>query len=137
MLRPGGRVALSLWCDLQDNPYFRVLVQAVSKHIGADTAAGLRAAFSLVDSEAIRRLLMAAGFVSVTATVKELHLELPRPRDFVPQHVSATPMSAAYDSASEEARWAVARDVSEQLAAYETGQGIRVPFRTHLVMGTR
>ena len=56
---------------------------------------------------------------------------------FVPRHVSATPMSAGFEAAPEEARRAVVRDVSEQLGAYETGQGIRVPFRTHLVMGIK
>lgn len=42
-----------------------------------------------------------------------------------------------YDSQPEEARRAVVHNVSEQLVPYETGQGIRVPFSTHLVMGIR
>jgi ubiquinone/menaquinone biosynthesis C-methylase UbiE len=137
ILKPGGRVAVSLWCDIQQSPYFHVLVQAVTKNIGAETAAGLRAAFGLSDSEAIRALLTKAGFKNVKATVKELHLGLAKPQDFVLQHVSATPMSTGVDAASEEARRAVVRDVSEQLVSYETGQGIRVPFSTHLVMGIR
>ncbi len=137
ILKPGGRVVVSLWCDLRESPYFHVLVQAVTKHIGAETAAGLRAAFGLSDSEAIRALLTGAGFNNMQLTVKELDLELPKPRDFVPRHVSATPMSTGFHTASEEARQAVVDDVSEQLAPYETDQGIRVPFRTHLAMGVK
>lgn len=67
--------------------------------------------------------------------MRQLDLELPTPQDFVPLHVSATPMSTGFQAASEEARRAVIAEVSEQLAPYETDQGIRVPFRTHLVMG--
>lgn len=137
ILKPGGRVVVSLWCDLRESPYFHVLVQAVTKHIGAETAAGLRAAFGLSDSEAIRALLTGAGFKNMQLTVKELDLELPKPRDFVPRHMSAPPMSTGLHAASEEARQAVVDEVSEQLAPYETDQGIRVPFRTHLVMGVK
>jgi SAM-dependent methyltransferase len=137
ILAPGGRVAVSLWCDIRRSPYFHVLVEAVTKHIGAETATGLRAAFGLSDSKVILTLLTGAGFRDVKASVKELHLELPKPEDFVPQHVSATPMSTGFVAASEEARRAVVHEVSEELAAYRTGQGIRVPFATHLVMGIK
>jgi SAM-dependent methyltransferase len=137
VLKTGGRIAVSLWCDIRECPYFRVLVEGVTKHIGAESAAGLRAAFGLSDLEAIRALLAGAGFKSVTTTVKELDLELPRLQDFVPLHVSATPMSTGFFAASAEARRAVVYDMSEDLAPYETGQGIRVPFRTHLVMGVK
>lgn len=137
ILKPGGRVAVSLWCDIRESPYFHVLVQAVTKNIGAETATGLRAAFGLSDAKTIRALLTGAGFKNVKAIVKQLYLELPKPQDFVPRHVSATPMSTGFYAASEEARRAVVHDVSEQLVPYKTDQGIRVPFSMHLVMGIR
>ena len=132
-----GRVVVSLWCKIEDSPYFDALVQAVTTHINAETAAGLRAAFKLSDSEHIRDLLTGSGFTNARATVKQLDLELPHPRDFVPHHVSATPMSAGFHAASEEARRAVIDEVSERMKRYETARGIRVPFRTHLVMRNR
>ena len=45
VLKPGGRVAISVWCDIQESPYFHVLVEAISRHINQETAAGLKAAF--------------------------------------------------------------------------------------------
>lgn len=137
ILKPAGRVAVSLWCHIRENPYFHELVQAVTKHIGAEVAVGLNAAFSLSDLETIRALLTGAGFKNVRATVKQLDLELPELPDFVPRHVSATPMSAGFRAASEEARRAVVNEVSEQLLRYQMDQGIRVPFRTHLVTGAK
>jgi ubiquinone/menaquinone biosynthesis C-methylase UbiE len=137
VLKPGGRVAVSLWCDIQESPYFDVLVQAVTHHIGAETAAALRAAFSLSDSETIGALFTEAGFNDLEAIMKQLDLDLPEPPDFVPRHVGATPMSTGFRAAPMEAREAVIQEVSERLAQYKTASGIRVPFRTHLVMATR
>ena len=137
VLKPGGRVALSLWCDIGESPYFDALVEAMSTHVGAKTAAGLRSAFDLCDIDIIRSLVTSAGFTQFDSAVKELSLELPKPEAFVPRHVSATPMSVGFSSATEEARHAVVRDVSERMARYEAGECVRVPFRTHLVTAVR
>lgn len=40
VLKPGGRVVLSLWCDIQERPYFDALVRAVTRRIGEETATG-------------------------------------------------------------------------------------------------
>jgi ubiquinone/menaquinone biosynthesis C-methylase UbiE len=133
VLRPGGRVAVSLWCELPESPYFHGLVEAVSERIGTGTAAGLRSAFALSESDAIQALLTEAGFRQIEAKVERLDLDLPEPGDFVPRHVSATPMAAGFHAASEGARQAVVDQVTERLALYGTERGMRVPFRTHLV----
>jgi ubiquinone/menaquinone biosynthesis C-methylase UbiE len=137
VLKPNGRVAVSLWCDVQESPYFDVLVKAVTHHIGAEAAAGLGAAFSLSDSETIRALFTEAGFNDLEAIVKQLDLDLAEPPDFVPRHVGATPMATGFDAAPMDARAALIQEVSERLAQYQTGGRIRVPFRMHLVMATR
>jgi hypothetical protein len=97
----------------------------------------LGAAFNLSDSDAIRTLLTEAGFKNVTTTVRQLDLELPQLQDFVPRHVSATPMSTGFQAASEAARRAVIQSMSGQLAQYKTYSGIRVPFCTHLVQAIK
>lgn len=133
VLRPAGRIALSLWCDIRENPYFDRLVRSMSRHVGQETAAGLEAAFGLSDAAAARTLLTQAGFAAVEVTVGQLELDLPGARGFVPLHVSATPMAAGFHAASERDREKVVEEMSEQLAPFERGAGLRVPFRTHLV----
>ena len=137
VLKPRGRIAVSLWCDIRESPYFDALVQAVTDHIGTETAMGLRAAFGLSEPETIRALVKGAGFSNLRTTVKQLDLRLPVLSDFVPRHVSATPMAAGFNSASPEKRHAVIENVSDKLASYGTGAGVRVPFRTHLVQATK
>lgn len=137
ILRPGGRLAVSLWCDIRESPYFHALTQAVAGNIGADTAGGLLAAFGLSEAHHIRALLTGAGFTDVEAQVAKLDLPLPEARDFVPRHVGATPMATGFDAASTEAREAVVQQVAEWLGPYQTGDGLRVPFSTHVVAGIR
>ena len=137
VVKPNGRVAVSFWCDIEESPYFHELVQAVTSHIGAETALGLRTAFCLPDSATVHALLKGAGLKNVKTEVNQLDLELPKPEDFVPRHVSATPMSTGFLAASEEARQAVVFDVAQRLASYATDRGVRVPFRMHLMMGIR
>ena len=134
-LRPGGRVAVSVWCPLEDNPYFESLVRAMEQHVGPDTAKGLRAAFGLADANEVKALLSDAGFDAVVSEPASLELELPPLSEFVPRHISATPMAAGYAAATEEARAAVIRDVVEAMARHRSPAGPRIPFRSHLATG--
>lgn len=137
VVKPGGRLALSLWDDLRESPYFDVLVRAVTRHIGPDTAAGLRAAFDLSDNNTIRDLLVEAGWTCTVMTVRRLALDLPPLNAFVPLHISATPMAAGFNAAPRHAQQAVIEEVAERLAPFTTEAGVRVPFATHVALGRK
>lgn len=137
VLKPDGRLAVSLWCDIQENPYFHALVEAMSVHVGRETAVGLQAAFGLSAADEIRVLFVEAGLQGLDMTLKQLDLALPDVQDFVPRHISATPMAAGFNAASIVTQQAVVQEVAEQLAPYATTTGICLPFRTHLAMATQ
>lgn len=132
VLKPGGRVAISLWSEIEENPYFHVLIDAVSKHIGEETAAGLQSIFNLSNADEIRALLEEAKFTDIEMTVKQLELELPKLTDFIPLHISATPMAAGFHAAAPAAQQAVIQEVAEQLALFESDDKVMVPFGIHL-----
>jgi ubiquinone/menaquinone biosynthesis C-methylase UbiE len=134
VVKPGGRVALSVWCEIEESPYFYTLVEAVARHIGSETAAGLKSAFALSDADEIRRLLKAAGFGQIEMTVAQLNLLLPKLAEFVPHHISATPMAAGYERADEPAQQSIIRDITETLSQYETNGHVQIPFKSHLIM---
>ncbi len=137
VLKPGGRVTLSLWCDMGQNPYFEALVAAISRHIGRDTAAGLGAAFGLTDQAEICSLLREAGFDGVEITLCQLDLALPPLAEFVPRHISATPMAGGYGAAPPAAQQAVIDDLKTALAQFQHPAGLHVPFRSYLARGTK
>jgi ubiquinone/menaquinone biosynthesis C-methylase UbiE len=132
VLKPGGRAAASLWCDLKDSAYFQALIHAVEAHIGP--APALKAAFALSSAGEISALFSGAGFQSVKITSKEFNLELPRPRDFVELHIRALPGGADFAAAPADARNAVVEEVARKMAAYETGGGMRARLRSRMVL---
>jgi len=137
VLKPGGRIVLSAWCALEDNPYFHASMEAVAQHLGADMAAGLRAGSRLANADEIRALLSAAGFQAIEVTVMQRDLALPALAEFVPQHMSATPLAASYSAAPAPTQQAVIRDIMARLAAFQTPNGVKVPFRSYVACGDR
>lgn len=137
VLRPAGRVVVSTWRDSGENPYFQAIEDTVARHIGPHASAGLSVVSDLTEAAAIRSLLEGAGFQDVTLTVAERVLELPDLHEFIPRHISASPAFDAYMKAPPEARAAVVRDVTGQLAAFAGDGGMRIPFRSHIARGTR
>lgn len=135
--RPGGRVAVSVWCPLPRSPYFHALVDAMATHIGPDTAAGLGAAFGLSDREAVVALLDAAGLHDVEIVEDSVELVLPPPATFVPVHVQATPMGRGWADAADGDRSAVVEAVETRLRDYREGAEMRVPFRQYIAVGRR
>lgn len=138
VLKPGARVALSVWSDITGSPYFDALVDAVSNHIGPGVAQGLRAAFSLSDSAVVHAGLLDAGFTGIESDLHRIEIKLPPLEHFIPRHVSATPMAAGFAAAEDSQRQAVIQEVGERLAPLSDADGgARVPFRTHLIRALR
>jgi len=137
VLKPGGRVALSVWRPIADNPYFDTLVSAVERHIGADVAAGLKSAFAFSDMEMICNLLEDAPFAEVDMDMQQLDLPLPALTEFVPRHISATPMAAGFVRAPQATQQALIREVVAQLANGSNNERIQVAFRSHVLGGNK
>lgn len=138
VLKPGGRISVSLWCEIQKNPYFDVLVAAITSHIGDETASGLGAAFGLTDHDEILSLLVAAGFERVEISTTLLELDLPPMEDFVPLHISATPMAAGFKAAPEDRRRAVVQEIISRFDSFQVDdRNHRVPFSSYFARGYR
>lgn len=134
VLKPEGRLAISLWCDIAENPYFSVLVGAISDYIGKEISTGLSAAFQLSAANDIRNLLTQNGFSLQQIAPQQLELVLPELQYFVPKHISATPMATGFYAASSEKRQAVVSAIDHQFASFKTANGVRIPFKTHCIL---
>jgi ubiquinone/menaquinone biosynthesis C-methylase UbiE len=132
VLKPGGLVAVSVWCDKQQNPYFLAQMETITAHIGEDVAAGLKAGLNLATASAIEPLFQEAGFSDIEVTVQQLDLPLPDLKEFIPRHISATPLAAGYNAAPASAQQAVIDEMISQLAQYETNGRVQVPFRSNI-----
>jgi SAM-dependent methyltransferase len=132
VLRPRGQLAISVWCGVGHNPYFDALMKAVTNHLGAETASGLGAAFTLSKPSEIEELLVAAGLQKVEVEMCELSLKMPEICKFAASHISATPMSASFSALPESLQKDLVEEIADNLAMYQTDTGATVPFRIHV-----
>ena len=120
---------MSLWCSVEDNPYFQALVDAISTHVNPETAVSFYAASSLSESSDVYALLKTAGFIDIEVLEKEFILKMPELRQFLPRHISATPMAIGYGAASVRQQKAVIEHVITLLSRYQTEGGAEIPFK--------
>jgi SAM-dependent methyltransferase len=137
-LAPGGRLVLLCWQGLDRNPWMRVPLAAVARHVAlpARPSPCTPGPFALADAERVRGILADARFADITFEALECELlvggggDLERSVDFALQ---MGPAGAALREAGEAARGAAAESVREALAPYVTPEGVRMPSASWVV----
>ena len=137
-LAPGGRLALLCWQGLDRNPWMRVPLVAVARHIAlpAPPSPGTPGPFALADAARVRGILEDAGFADIAFESLECELligggvDLERSVDFALQ---MGPAGAVLREAGEAERHAAAQSVREALAPYVTPDGVRMPSASWVV----
>jgi ubiquinone/menaquinone biosynthesis C-methylase UbiE len=134
VLVPGGRLGLSVWRPLQHNPYMAALGNALERHVSAEIAAGSRAVCALGDAEALRSLLLQAGFREVHIAIAILVMRFASVEAFVPGQFAATPYAGAVAALDAHARTALLEDVRMALRSYTDDTGVAVPTEAHVAI---
>lgn len=137
ILKPGGRILISVWSDLGENPYFKAFADSAHRHLGPDVASGFLPAFALASPASVTTSLTSTKFSSVAATVVNLRLALPALDEFVPRHFSATPMAAAFAAADATTKLRIVDDIVAQLLKPGANELAPVPFSLRIVSGVK
>jgi ubiquinone/menaquinone biosynthesis C-methylase UbiE len=137
VLRPGGRVALSVWRSLEHNPFNQAVAAGLARHVGAEAAASIRAPFAHGDAQALRTLIADAGFHGVEIQVQVLHRRMLPPDASIPGYLASTPMAQTVGALAAEVRTALLRDIGEALQRYRHPEGLVIPQETHLVLASK
>ncbi len=136
-LRPDGRLGFVCWRARDDNPWFRVPLEAVARHVAPPPPAAGPGAFALADAERVSAMLEVAGFrdVSVERLDTEILLGGGMPLDETVEFTRYLgAVSALLDQAPSNAVHARALDaVREALAPYAGPDGVRLGAATWLV----
>jgi ubiquinone/menaquinone biosynthesis C-methylase UbiE len=133
-LKPGGRLAASMWSVISDNKGHYAIAQALE-------ARGLQSAakpFSLGDPEAAKALFAGAGFEIASFETAGLTASFTSAEAFVDGVAAGAPATRhAIAQLSDADRDAFVSDVAISLAPYEQGGGIALPTRAHLVLARK
>ncbi len=130
VLRPGGRLVLSVW--KQANPYSSAVRSAVARYIGTEAAAGMEAATSLGSAEALLHLMVDAGFNNVHIRPHVMKIRIPAVEEFVLRQLASMPIADAVAAQSEEVRTALVRDVRMAVQSYIDKEGVTFPNEANL-----
>jgi ubiquinone/menaquinone biosynthesis C-methylase UbiE len=131
VLVPGGRLALMVWGD--PTPYQASLAASLMRHISHAAATSCLAPFALRDVGIIQKLLEAAGFRTTEMQTLVLMRRLPAS---VLVFASQQPYARDVETASEQARAAIEKEVSDAVQSYRDpdGDAFVVPQESHLVL---
>ncbi|MEA2275043.1 MAG: hypothetical protein QOC78_3 [Solirubrobacteraceae bacterium] len=96
VLRPGGRVALAVWDDIERNPWMRVVRDAlVARDLAPPLPADEPGPFALAAPGAVAELLDATGFADVEVEAIDLAFEAPSLDAWWDQVVLTSPITSA------------------------------------------
>ena len=127
----GGRVALSTWRPLHENPLFHDLNSAAARQFGPLSDRR----FALGDERTICSLLAEQGFTEVTPRIVEKMLLFPDVESFLLLNLWAV-VADLYEKREDERIQILARlreDAADTLGRFECGAGLRHPMRANVV----
>jgi ubiquinone/menaquinone biosynthesis C-methylase UbiE len=129
VLRPGGRVAITVWGRREQNPWLGFVFDAVSAQIGSPMPPpGLPGPFSLDDPSRLHALLTAAGLTDVVVEELATSLQIPSFEAWWARTSAlAGPLATVLARLPEEATAALTDRLRTAVRPYATPTGLELP----------
>jgi ubiquinone/menaquinone biosynthesis C-methylase UbiE len=133
--RPGARLALDVWREIDDMPVYHALAAAAEDVFGS--AGGLRETpFSLADPDALARLVAEAGWTQVDVSPRDLPIEFADVAHVL-RCYEVTPVADAFRVLDAGGRDELERAVRRHLGAHvDTDGAVRTTTGTHFLTAT-
>jgi ubiquinone/menaquinone biosynthesis C-methylase UbiE len=141
VLRPGGRVAISVWRSPEHNPVGKIIWGTFARLLDVPITV-IAPGFSLGDEGELRSLLESAGFADVSVAARSYIVREPlnphRVEQFIPAIAAVNPALAAMTAKDRTAlAQAVDREVSPALQNYVDGNEQLYPMSVHIAIARK
>jgi ubiquinone/menaquinone biosynthesis C-methylase UbiE len=136
VLSPRGRLALMVWCGIDQSPGFESLAKILERNIGPAAATIMRAPFGLADADELSRLVAAANFQEITVQRSVGAIKFPSVERFVLSYIAGSPLASHVSQASDAAREHLTEDTKLALGKYVGSSGLSFPIAAHLLTAT-
>ena len=117
VLRPGGRVGLSVYSAIERTPAAYAFVQALDRRLGPNSSRTKRAEHVFPDPDEVKSLMEGAGFSDVNVATVTKQINFPSMLDYVRFQLVATPMANLLKSAEAPERDAVIASIAADAAS--------------------
>jgi SAM-dependent methyltransferase len=117
LLREGGRLMLTVWDRIEDNPHALAFVQLIESMVPGDPEMKFRTPYELADAAALDRLLAEAGFEKRRIETRRIPIRDADPARMASGQIRGTPRAAlitAKGMAIDDVVARVARALAEQ-----------------------
>ena len=131
VLKPGGRIALSVWRPLDRQPFHSAWNDAQRKYLGEESVA--LAAWALGDPKDVRQIISEAGFEDVHIRLQILQIRYPSAEQFVLGFMQSMPAASAIAALEESTRNTMLHEIVEALEPYTDDDGIAAPMECNVV----
>lgn len=135
-LRPGGRIGLTTWTAITENPMFLGLQTAVRKVLGDGPAQQFEGPWSL-SGERVAELMETTGFNDIVLHRRSLPLTLPGAADAARQVFAFSSLAATLSALDESQREALRAAVRSELEPLRNGDVIESVTTASLVCARR
>lgn len=137
VLRPEGRLGVSVWSGLDDSPHYAVLTDALQNHIGDQAAGAMRAPFDALSTpKRLHRCVESAGFSSIEIEAITHQIRYPNVEEFFRREIVSW-LADAVGEMTEQVRNAIVADLEQQLQRYIDADGVEVPMRALIATGAK
>jgi SAM-dependent methyltransferase len=139
VLRPGGRVALSVWGPRERNPWLGVIFDALSAATGAPVPPpGIPGPFSLDDAGRLEEILTGAGLADVVVGEVPTPYRAASVAEWWERSAAlAGPMAKRLAALPRGVREALVARAREAIAPYATADGLDIPGVSLIASGRR
>jgi ubiquinone/menaquinone biosynthesis C-methylase UbiE len=133
VLSTKGRLAVMVWCGIQESPGFEAFAGMLERNVNSAAATIMRAPFGLSDANELSRLVADAGFQDIKVQRRVGAVEFPSIERFVLSYVAGSPLASHVSQASDVARDNLTAETKLALEKYVSDRGFSFPIAAHLL----
>lgn len=133
VLRPGGRIVLTVWPPGDRVPFLHVLVGPMLRHVEPDENGYIPTPYETGGPGEMVRFLEEAGFRDGTEQHVKHQVKIPSAEEYLEILLKATPLGHSLGEETSEVQAEILRETRENLARYTTAEGLTLPAECVLV----
>ncbi|MGI9017703.1 MAG: class I SAM-dependent methyltransferase [Euzebya sp.] len=134
--RSGARLAVATCRSLAHQPGYRLLVEGLAEHLGADAADIISSPYALGESAELIDLVLGNGFQDVRTAIAVTSTRFPSATAFLQAESSSSPLGDVTESLEPTRLAALTDDLDRRLDPHTDSDGIVFPFETIVVTAT-
>jgi len=137
VLRPGGRIAVSVWSTGDRVPWIHAIVGPMLEHAEPDETGYIPTPYETGGPGEMVAFLEAAGFQDAREERQEHRLTFEDEDGYLEAILKATPIGHSLSEEPEETRDQVLRKTRENLRVWKVADGLSIPGEAVLVVGRK